>query len=203
MILVKTYVFSTFDKEEDFWRLKLFPERFFFTTGSSWPPDSNFTMRKCPSVQCSQILIKTYCWHLWPKSHFGVLCGAFCNIIFSFLLIWTTVFKSNPKRLSISFYIPFVTWKMHSKRSWPEITNMKIYLFQKVTKNYVSSPNLNIIFMSTIASSKIDFGKSKLTSNWKTIFSISYQISKRSTPTDLHHPNLHLAQFFSLEFCIR
>ena len=25
------------------------------------------------------------------------------------------------------------------------------------------------------------------------------QISKRSTPTDLHHPPLHLAQFFSLE----
>ena len=25
------------------------------------------------------------------------------------------------------------------------------------------------------------------------------QISKRSTPTDLHHPDLHLAQFFSLE----
>ena len=24
------------------------------------------------------------------------------------------------------------------------------------------------------------------------------QISKRSTPTDLHHPDLHLAQFFSL-----
>ena len=25
------------------------------------------------------------------------------------------------------------------------------------------------------------------------------QISKRSTPTDLHRPDLHLAQFFSLE----
>ena len=25
------------------------------------------------------------------------------------------------------------------------------------------------------------------------------QISKRSTPTDLHHPDFHLAQFFSLE----
>ena len=25
------------------------------------------------------------------------------------------------------------------------------------------------------------------------------QISKRSTPTDLDHPDLHLAQFFSLE----
>ena len=25
------------------------------------------------------------------------------------------------------------------------------------------------------------------------------QISKRSTPADLHHPDLHLAQFFSLE----
>ena len=25
------------------------------------------------------------------------------------------------------------------------------------------------------------------------------QISKRSIPTDLHHPDLHLAQFFSLE----
>ena len=25
------------------------------------------------------------------------------------------------------------------------------------------------------------------------------QISKRSTPTDLHHPDLHVAQFFSLE----
>ena len=25
------------------------------------------------------------------------------------------------------------------------------------------------------------------------------QISKRSTPTDLHHPDLHLAQFLSLE----
>ena len=25
------------------------------------------------------------------------------------------------------------------------------------------------------------------------------QISKRSTSTDLHHPDLHLAQFFSLE----
>ena len=25
------------------------------------------------------------------------------------------------------------------------------------------------------------------------------QISKCSTPTDLHHPDLHLAQFFSLE----
>ena len=25
------------------------------------------------------------------------------------------------------------------------------------------------------------------------------QISKRSTPTDLYHPDLHLAQFFSLE----
>ena len=25
------------------------------------------------------------------------------------------------------------------------------------------------------------------------------QISKRSTPTDLHHPDLHSAQFFSLE----
>ena len=25
------------------------------------------------------------------------------------------------------------------------------------------------------------------------------QISKRSTPTDLHHPPLHLTQFFSLE----
>ena len=25
------------------------------------------------------------------------------------------------------------------------------------------------------------------------------QISKRSTPTDLHHPDLHLAQFFGLE----
>ena len=27
-------------------------------------------------------------------------------------------------------------------------------------------------------------------------------ISKRSTPTDLHHPDLHLAQFFSLESLI-
>ena len=25
------------------------------------------------------------------------------------------------------------------------------------------------------------------------------QMSKRSTPADLHHPDLHLAQFFSLE----
>ena len=29
--------------------------------------------------------------------------------------------------------------------------------------------------------------------------SLLTQISKRSTPTDLHHPDLHLAQFFCLE----
>ena len=32
MIWVKPYVLSTFIKEEDFSRLKLFPERFFFIT---------------------------------------------------------------------------------------------------------------------------------------------------------------------------
>ena len=56
--------------------------------------------------------IKTCCWHFWFNSHFGVLCGIFCNITLShvsFLLILATVFISNPKRLSISFYIHFVT----------------------------------------------------------------------------------------------
>ena len=75
------------------------------------------------NAHLSNILIfwtKKYCWHFWFKSHFSVLCGAFCNITFYFLLILTTVFKSNPKRLSISFYIPFVTWKMHYKHFWPK-----------------------------------------------------------------------------------
>ena len=40
---------------------------------------------------------KTYCWHFWFKSHFGVLCGAFCNnITFSFLLILTTGILKQP-----------------------------------------------------------------------------------------------------------
>ena len=63
--------------------------------------------------------------------------------------------QNNPKWLSISFYIPFVTLKMHYKHFFAHFYKKK---------------------------------KKKLT-----------QISKRSTPTDLHHPDLHLAQFFSLE----
>ena len=125
--LGKTYVFSTLIKKEDFSRLNLFPEQFFFTTGSCWSPDSNFTIRKCTSVQYFQILDKKrYCWHFWFKSHFSVLCGEFCNITFSFLLILTTIFKSNPKQQSISFYIPFVTWKMHFKHFSPKITVMTL-----------------------------------------------------------------------------
>ena len=122
VIWVKTYVFSTFNKKEDFSRLNLFPEWFFYITDSCWPPDSDFTMCKCTLFNILRFWIKRYCWHFWVKSHFGILCGVFCNITFSFLLILTTVFKSNPKRLSISFYIPFVTWKMHFKHFWPKIT---------------------------------------------------------------------------------
>ena len=38
--------------------LKLFLKSFFFITDSCCPPDSNFTMHKCTSVQHSQILDK-------------------------------------------------------------------------------------------------------------------------------------------------
>ena len=68
---------------------------------------------------------KNYCWHFWFKIHFGVLCDTFCNTTY-FLLILTTVFKSNPKRRSSSFYIPFVTWKMHFKHYWLKITIMTL-----------------------------------------------------------------------------
>ena len=98
-------------------RTNLFQEWIFFITGSSWPPDSNFTTCKCTPVQYYQILVNIAGIFSF-KSHSGVLCGAFWNITFSSLLILTTVFKSNPKRLSISFYIPFVTWKMHYKHFW-------------------------------------------------------------------------------------
>ena len=42
---------------------------------------------QCANAHLSNILwffIKTYSWHFWCKNHFGVLCGAFCNITFSF-----------------------------------------------------------------------------------------------------------------------
>ena len=58
MIWVKMYVFSTFNKKRGFSRLNLFPEQFFFITGSCRPPDSNITMCKCTSVQYFQILDK-------------------------------------------------------------------------------------------------------------------------------------------------
>ena len=124
--LGKNICFSTFNKKENFSRLSLFPEWFFFITGSCWPPDS---ILQCAIAHLSNILrfwIQTYCWHFWVKSHFGILCAVFCNITFSFLLILTTVFKSNPKRLSISFCIPFVTWKMNYKHFWPKITIMTL-----------------------------------------------------------------------------
>ena len=70
--------------------------------------------------------VLTYCCHFWFKTHFGVLCGAFCDISFSVLLILTRAFKSSPKRLSISFYIPFVTRKMHYKHFWPKIPTMTL-----------------------------------------------------------------------------
>ena len=136
------------------------------------------------------------------------------NLLFSYTLALATVFKSNPKRLSISFHIPFETWKMHSKHFWPKVTTMtflpyinlrifNIYLLcikqnrikelgisqeqQKVFcwsksnneftfyKKYLkikSQPKFKyyIIFMSTIAWFRIDFRKSKLTSNWKNNF---------------------------------
>ena len=43
MIWVKTYVFSTFNKKEDFSRLNVFPERYLVAVE---PPDYNFTMCK-------------------------------------------------------------------------------------------------------------------------------------------------------------
>ena len=81
----------------DFSRFKLFVEWFYFKTGSCWPFNSNFAIRKCTSVLNSQIFDKTYCWLFLFKSHFGVLCGAFCNIsfCFRFTLTTTTVFKST------------------------------------------------------------------------------------------------------------
>ena len=86
-IWVKTYVSSIYNKKEDF----CIRRGFFFITGSCWPPDFDFTMRKCTSVQYSQIINK--------KPIVGIFCskcGTFCNMTFSFLLILTTVFNGNP-----------------------------------------------------------------------------------------------------------
>ena len=56
---------------------------------------------------------RTYFWGICgSKNRFGVLCGAFWNITFSFLLILTTSLKTNPKLRSMSFYILFVAWKL-------------------------------------------------------------------------------------------
>ena len=109
-------------------RWKLFPERFFFITGSCWPPDSNFTIRNVHPSNILRFWIETYCWYFWFKNHLGILCCAFCNITLSFLLILTTVFKNNPNCRSLSFYIPFVAWKMHFFFTffWPKITIMTL-----------------------------------------------------------------------------
>ena len=157
----ETYVFSTFNKKEDFSRLKLFPERFCFITGSCRPPDSEFTMRKCTFVQCSQILDeKPIVAILDQKSS---LCGTFCNITFSFLLMLTTVFKSNPKRLSISFYIPFVTWKIHSENFWPKITTMTLlaYFFGFSTFIYFTSSRIRSRSLESVKNSQRIFCWSK------------------------------------------
>ena len=58
MIWVKTYVFSTFNKKEDFSRFKLLAERFFFINKNCSPPDSNIRMQTRTGVQSSQILDK-------------------------------------------------------------------------------------------------------------------------------------------------
>ena len=86
MIWVKTYVFSTFDKKRGFSRLNLFPEQFFFITGSCWPPDSNFTMRKCTSGQYFQILNKKNIVGIFGSkviSAFYVVHFTIYNLLFS------------------------------------------------------------------------------------------------------------------------
>ena len=45
-------------KKRGIFKVKSISRVIFFITGSRWPPDSNFTMCKCTSVQCSQILDK-------------------------------------------------------------------------------------------------------------------------------------------------
>ena len=73
---------------------------FFFLSRS---PDSNFAIRKYTFLQYSQILNNNMLLALLVEKSF--LCGAFCNITSSLVLIFTTVFKSNPKRRSSSLYL--------------------------------------------------------------------------------------------------
>ena len=88
-----------------------------------------------------------------------------------------------------------------------------------INQNYLSKID---IFVKKVHNSQqlgISFSgfrirRSKLNLNSKNLLCIPYihfftkknpfltQISKRSTPTDLHHPDLHLAYFFSLESLI-
>ena len=128
MIWLKTYVFSTFNKKEDFSRLKIFRERFFFVTGSRWPPDSNFTMRKRTSIQYSLILDKNLLLAFLVQQSFWR--SMWCILQYN-------LFSSNSDHCQYSKAIqngwashstlPFVTWKMHNKHFWPKITIMTLF----------------------------------------------------------------------------
>ena len=94
---------------------------FFLITGCCWPPDSNITMHKYSFAQYSQILNKK------PKN-VGILGSkvifafnvAHLAILTSFFFLLCPYYSTSTLNGWASLFIPYVTWKIHSKHFWPK-----------------------------------------------------------------------------------
>ena len=131
------YAFRTFDKKkEDFHGWNYLRRDFLFIlTGSCWPPDSNFTIRKHTSVQWFQILDKKILLTLLVQKSFCVTHSA-TNLLFSAYFDTVLYSKANQteERFRVSTFIYFASSRIRSM------------ILERVKNSYRSNSNFTFYF---------------------------------------------------------